>query len=316
MQQDIEAKLALPRVDVDELFASIPEEAAGNFSHSYAAARASSSSAHMQGIEGFEDEDLELQRALQASLGGGDYGDYIPQRFAPPPQQHPSRTSTGVPIQREYEVIESDDEDMPDQVTAEPEAGPVDPVAASMARQRAIMERMQRAQELALQEQYEGEVARMNAAAQMRRARGDEEDEDEMLRRAIAESEAMAQTQGSGQSSPDEDAPAAAAAAPQEHPAWRQHRVYDDEDEELQAALRASLETVPPGFRVPSPPPVVPQRSSQESTPPAQVPSPPPLQRQASSDIETESEADTAEAEPEQLSMEEIRRRRLARFGG
>ena len=119
----------------------------------------------------------------------------------------------------------------------------------------------------------------------------------------------------------EDDAPRQPARAP----TWQQHRVYDDEDEELQAALRASLETVPEGFRMPSPPPIPApvRRASQQSTPqavtppvPAHPPSqPPPLERQASEDFETESEG-TAEPEPEQLSMEEIRRRRLARFGG
>lgn len=282
----------------------------------------------MHGVEGLEDEDVELQRALQASLGGGDYGDYIPQRFgsaARGRQQPPSRTSSRIPIQREYEVIDSDDEDIvipPAHADPEPEPEPVDPVAASMARQRAIMEHMQRAQQYALQEQYQDEIARMNAAARLRQARGgDDEDEAEMLRRAIAESEAMAQAQGSSHAPQDEDEDEeedATAPPPRAPPAWHQHRVYDDEDQELQAALRASMETVPPGFRVPSPQPVIPQRPSQESTPPAQTSPPPPplLQRQASSDIETESEGDATEAEPEQLSMEEIRRRRLARFGG
>ncbi|RDX42061.1 hypothetical protein OH76DRAFT_146914 [Lentinus brumalis] len=331
IQRDIEAPLALPRVEADHLIASIPEEAAGNFSSTYPGA-GGSSSAH--GIEGFEDEDMELQAALQASLAGGDYGAYIPQRFggssAPALPQLPSRTSSGVPIQRHHEVIDvdedDDDEDLDFEMRAEPETEHEDPVEASMARQRAVMERMRRAQEYALQDTYENEATQIEALARMRQARrgAEDEDEDEMLRRAIAESEAMAQAQGSGSgrgSQEGDDAPGAApalapAVAPNA-PAWHAHRVYDDEDQELQAALRASLETVPPGFRVPSPPPVVAaSRPSQPSTPPAQVLQPPPLQRQASSEtIKTESEGDAPEPEPE-LSPEEIRRRRLARFGG
>ncbi|RPD54755.1 Josephin-domain-containing protein [Lentinus tigrinus ALCF2SS1-6] len=327
IQRDIEAPIALPRVEADQLFATIPEEAAGNFSYNYSATR-SSSSAH--GIEGFEDEDMELQAALQASLAGGDYGEYIPQRIggisAHAPQQPPSRTSSGVPIQRDPEIIEPDedeDEDDDFEMRGGPEVEPMDPVAASMARQRAVMERMRRAQEYALQNTYENEAAEIEALARMRQARrgADEEDEDEMLRRAIAESEAMARAQGSGQGSQEEDddapapAPALAQSAP---PAWHQHRVYDDEDQELQAALRASLETVPPGFRVPSPPPIASSRSSPSEvpTPPAQSLQPPAIKRQPSSEsIKTESETDAPEPEPE-LSPEEIRRRRIARFGG
>ena len=147
-----------------------------------------------------------------------------------------------------------------------------------------------------------------------------------MLRRAIAESEAMAQAQaqssgsGSGSGSGPGSRDDGGTHTPQAAPSWQQHRVYDDEDEELQAALRASLETVPAGFRVPSPPPVsappAPQPVAappQERTPDALAP--PPIERQPSSEFETESEADSEAMEAEQPSLEEIRRRRLAKFG-
>ena len=323
IQRDIDASLALPRVEVDQLFATIPEEGAGNFSYNYSSARGSSS-AH--GIAGWEDEDMELQAALQASLSGGDYGEYIPQRFAGASTrapQPPSRTSSGIPIRREVVEADDDEDDEDFEMRAEPGAEPADPVAASMARQRAIMDRMRRVQEAALQDTYENEAAQIDVLARMRQARrgAEEEDEDEMLRRAIAESEAMARAQGSGQGSEEGDgnAPAPAPApAPSAPPAWHAHRVYDDEDEELQAALRASLETVPADFRVPSPPPVAPSRPPppQQPTPAAQSLQPPQIQRQPSSEsIKTESEDDAPEPEPE-LSPEEIRKRRLARFGG
>ena len=97
-----------------------------------------------------------------------------------------------------------------------------------------------------------------------------------------------------------------------------EHRVYDDDDEAFQAALRASLEDVPPGFRIPSPPP------RPERPPAPAVPEPAPPQPQVDipqeehePDTETESETESNILEqPEEVSMEEMRRRRLARFGG
>ncbi len=335
---------------VDELFAYI-EEPTGHHSHSYAAA-ASSSQPH---VEGFEDEDMELQAALQASLGGGDYGDYIPQRFAtsdvpsPLPQQLPSHR---VPTRRVYEdVIEVDDDEEEEdsgahvrtQARVQEQPEPEDQVLASMARQRAVMEQMRREQEVALQEQYEVEIARIEAAARARGAAGapsgagvgeGHEDEDAMLRRVMAESEALARAQGSGSSpgfsfgsSPgelDEGGAATPHGAPAPAPTWRAHRVYDDEDAEFQAALRASLETVPAGFRVPSPPPIAsppvvvppPSSSVQEQVRDAEALVPPPIQRQPSSDVETESEVESEGAQAVQPSLEEVRRMRLARFGG
>ncbi|KAI0645966.1 Josephin-domain-containing protein [Trametes meyenii] len=330
VQRDPEGPLGIPRIEADELAASIPESAAGTFSRPAAAP----SSAHT--YEGFEDEDMELQAALQASLAGGAYdGPAFPHFSAAQPAAS-TRTHTSYPSgpsyaraasaaapSDNYEVLQRDSDEELDDDMAEPPPPSAsisaDPVAASMARQRAIMERMQRAQEAALQEQYEDEVARFDAARTRQPAAGSAraEEEDEMLRRAIAESEAMAQEHAARQPT-DSDAATGTeegAAPAQQQPAWHQHRVYDDEDEELQAALRASLETVPEGFRVPSPPPVIPPRLAPEPTAPAaSTLQPPPIQRQPSSEFETESEAESAE--PEQLSMEEIRRRRLARFGG
>ena len=379
IQRDPAAPLALPRTTVDEMFGYI-EEPTGHHSHSYAAAAAAGASSSQPHIEGFEDEDMELQAALQASLGGGDYGDYLPQRFpsslAPgsiPQQQQQQlpRGLSGMPMERTYDdVIEVEDEDedamgahVLTHTRVQQQHEPADQVLASMARQRAVMEQMRREQEVALQEQYEEEIARIEAAARARRAAGadasanpegdpEEEDEDAMLRRAMAESEAMAQTYGSGPSSnpnrgsgsppaalddgggadTPHGAPAPASASgsgPSQ--AWLQHRVYDDEDAELQAALRASLETVPAGFRVPSPPPIptppaaaaaaaaaVSSLGVQEQGRDAEALVLPPAQihRQPSSDVETESDAGSEAAQAVQPSLEEIRRMRLARFGG
>ncbi|KAL1941962.1 hypothetical protein VTO73DRAFT_6492 [Trametes versicolor] len=325
VQRDPEGPLALSRTEADEFAADISESAAGNFT-SRPTASASRSAHPFAGVEGLEDEDMELQAALQASLSGGTYK---PPAFSFTSTRHTafqSSSSTSysrvaaasapAAVQPDYEVISDDDDEdyIPDPPTRAAEAVPEDPVAASMARQQALLKRMQRDQQAALQEQYEEEIARFQAGTRGSQppsgpSRG--EDEDEMLRRAIAESEALAQGQASGAEQAGEPP------APPAPPAWHQHRMYDDEDVELQAALRASLEGVPEGFRVPSPPPIVhpPPASHPSATSASAALQPPQIQQQASSDVDTESEADVEEP-PEELSMEEIRRRRLARFGG
>ncbi|KAI0820036.1 Josephin-domain-containing protein [Trametes gibbosa] len=350
IQRDPEGPLALPRTDADELAASIPEHAAGRFTSSAATARGphapgASSANPLAGVEGFEDEDMELQAALQASLSGGDYGSppfsfsstqpggaspqsstsYQPMIVPPSAPSAASPAAPPPPPERNYVVVEDDEDDDDDVVVphqtsrATANAGePLDPVAASTARQRATLERMRHAQEVALQEQYEDEIARFQAGTggSARPLPPRREEEDEMLRRALAESEAMAlaQAHARARTPPDTAAGGESASAAPPTPAWLRHRVYDDEDQELQAALRASLETVPEGFRALSPPPA---SALPVAQPPASLaPPPPPIQRQPSEDVETESEADGPEPEPEQPSAEEIRRRRLARFGG
>jgi ataxin-3 len=121
--------------------------------------------------------------------------------------------------------------------------------------------------------------------------------------------------------------------------------VVDDEDAELQAALRASLEGLPSGFIVPSSPPITPKRiihttelSRQREREDAERAA----AFQRSGQISSSSAQDWDEDEEEEdgdepsragkgkvrasvgspppveesLSMDEIRRRRLARFGG
>jgi ataxin-3 len=137
------------------------------------------------------------------------------------------------------------------------------------------------------------------------------EEEEEMLRRAIAESEAMARE---GQTSTRETE-----LVPVHQPHHATDRVYDDDDPELQAALQASLqpshewEEIPPHLlQLPTP-----LQMPKQTTP---------AQGQISTDdtvndTDTASETD-ATTEPEtdiverDVSMEEMRRRRLARFEG
>lgn len=284
-------------------------------------------------MEGFEDEDMELQAALQASLMGATslgssgygYADANADRRTayPAPVTAASAdpifgTDSGreTPVQRRrgYGMLAQDmDEDIEETeetsgadlgrgaAAASLSAG-VDPIAASRARSQAYMEVMRRQQEAALRHTFdEGAVGRQ------RDARAEQEEAE--LMRAIEESRRAHEARGEA----GEEAPAAEeeVAAPTE--VLGHDRVYDDEDAELQAALRASLETVPDGFRMPNTPPHLPSPFVPISHPP-----PDQVQRLQEDEFETESEAETGSvADPEpQMSMEEMRRKRLAKFGG
>ncbi|EMD37847.1 hypothetical protein CERSUDRAFT_114490 [Gelatoporia subvermispora B] len=330
VQIDPEDPIALPRTEADELAASIPESSmtSGNRQSS------ASSQPHAETVIGFEDEDMELQAALQASLVGAShafpsvpssgFAAAVPASFGLEPPAV-SRRPFGIgganaPIQ-----VEDDDEDF---TPGTPSASaPYDPVAASMARNRVLMERMRREQEAALREGYDEEIARFGPQTAQRRAAQSDEDEDEMFRRALAESEALARAARSARGTSnepievpddDEDIVEVSPAQPRAPQSSLYDRVYDDEDAELQAALKASMEGLPEGFTVPDTPPTRPQ-------PPPSVPAIttaviPPVQERTPSghESEYESEADSAVEQPpsEELSLEEIRRRRLARFGG
>ncbi|KAI0316262.1 Josephin-domain-containing protein [Amylostereum chailletii] len=311
IQKNPLAPLALPRTQADNMAATCPPPSSSSIPQN------STTRSH-EVVDGFEDEDYELQAAIQASMGGN---------FDP--SQWPRFASSGedVEIPRVQDTIAAPS--LPGSFPSSSTTVPDDPVAASMARNRVFLERMQREQEFALREQYEGEVStRFGAPGHPGRGvvpQQDEEDEDEMLRRAIAESEALAQAEGHGRVNDEEDEdedveipdaplPRAGAAA--------SNRVYDDDDAELQAALKASLESMPPDFKVPDTPPrsVLPALLA-----PALAPVPPttaPLSPAAHSAddymSETETEAETEPHPPpqEDVSVEEMRRRRLARFGG
>ncbi|KZT10685.1 Josephin-domain-containing protein [Laetiporus sulphureus 93-53] len=328
VQVDPDALLALPRTSADHLAAVIPDQPSVRPSRT--AGSSSQAAPSAQSLEGFEDEDMELQAALQASLMGMNTEYEYPHTHTsvPAPLSSlpgiPSRgifTSTHRFDQNEQTPqlappplipIQGDDDDEIE-AESEPEqleAVNTDPVAASMARNRAFLQAMQREQEAALQEGYPAQMARFQA-----RHTAEQEEEEEMLRRAIAESEAMARERKEV-AEDEQQAPSQSASAS----VYDEPRVYDDEDAELQAALKASLESVPEGFTMPETPPPRPPQSLPSASTSAPAAPPPPLQREPSTKsesegFETESEAEI-EPPQEQLSMEEIRRRRLARFGG
>ncbi|BEJ13536.1 hypothetical protein CspHIS471_0307100 [Cutaneotrichosporon sp. HIS471] len=97
------------------------------------------------------------------------------------------------------------------------------------------------------------------------------------------------------------------------------NRSYDDEDEALQAALRASMEDVPDGYVMPELSPLnavpPPRPSAQQPDPPVaapEAPSPAPVPSETHEDsIMDDTDDDEPAHEP---SPEELRRARLARF--
>jgi len=204
----------------------------------------------------------------------------------------------------------------------------VDPVSASMERNRIIMERMRQEQEAALREQYEDEIAQFGQGQERdppQRREAGVEDEDELFRKAMEESLAELRARAgddvemtTSDDKEDDDAPAA---RPNTH---TMHRVYDDDDAELQAALKASLETMPSGFTLPPSAPPLPLQRLTNDPPSAETSASQTVEEsEAETETETETETDaegvsgeTAQATREEVSIEEMRRRRLAKFGG
>ena len=222
-----------------------------------------------------------------------------------------------------------------------------------MARNQVVLERMRREQEAALREHYHDEVSRleqMPTGSMSRSGVGSRvNEEEEQIRRAIAASAEMARGQGlelgRAQTGSDDAGTRARSdhaeqAEASRHDRMHGGRVYDDEDAELQAALQASLETAPPGIHTPTPPRASDSPMRRPPLPAAASRAAPRLGTELLSndtnvhDDEDEDEddlyfyddEDTAAEETlsetagpedaEDVNMEEMRRRRLARFGG
>ncbi|CAE6374483.1 unnamed protein product [Rhizoctonia solani] len=308
---------------------------------------------------GFENEDMQLQRALQASIAAG-YGGGSIYDF---PEEPPATSSTSVPRpsslglgyggdtsrssgpqSRRTPVPVADDPPSP-QFDAD------DPVAASAVRARLRLEQMQREQAAAMQGLGGGyetvdldpaiATRRKEAQDRVRRAR---EEEEEQIRQAMEES-----LKSHEQSASDEDL--SQYGTPPTVPGGfgaTGNRNYDDEDAQLQAALRASLEThatsgAPPVSvapqRVPAPraptaaapqapSPRVPAPSASTSVPASRTalassaPTTKPAEESEDEDEEEDEEEAPASKSPEVevkaevADPDELRRRRLARFGG
>jgi Ataxin-3 len=181
-----------------------------------------------------------------------------------------------------------------------------DPVLASQERNRSMLDRMRQEQEQAQRELWESGYHRPDTP----------EDEDEILKRAIAESEAFARASSSSEPSGAQDDPSGLTAP--EFSRRDHHRVYDDEDADLQAALRASLEDGPVDVPMTTPislptPTKKPIPGELETTSGLQLPSST-IPEDAPSPSEESVTEQEASSEP--VDFEEMRRRRLARFGG
>lgn len=256
-------------------------------------------------VEGFEDEDLELQAALQASLMDGAGADLVlPTHTLPPSRQQPS---------------------FPPGLGASGLTDPDDPVAASLARNRAMLARMQAQQAQALREGYEEEAARIdviNRARQRAEARGmqmavddddgDEDDEDyepsdfehdhRQRNTPPIPQDDMEQTDEARWGEPLQLPPPIPRliTRPARRPSPPDIGSDQDQDLDLAAAIRASLEDDSMGN---------PEHSrgastaNQSATPLGQAP------RESASQVEE------VEAQ-EEVSIDEMRRKRLARFGG
>ena len=342
-QIDPSAPVALPRTEADEIASTLPEPR-GTLSsmQSFPSLLAENSSVasasiHNRSTEGadFEDEDYEFQAALQASLMGPGLSDsynYQSPPLAPPPLP---RASARLPLPDPHTPSSSNSgADTPTSESPADQLTDLDPVAASMERNRLVLQRMKQEQEYAQRELWAENAAGHDAAAlearRLERQR-EEEEEAELLRRAIEESEATARAEGHAQNiDEDEDDNDDMDFEPLVRPTARQnvypsmgqvssHSVYDDDDAELQAALRASLEHVPEGWE----PPVL---------PPHQAPGPPPASNEntgsklqhdkddAGSVVSDETNATStdniaSDVPVEAVSVDELRRRRLARFG-
>ncbi|KAG0704493.1 Josephin-domain-containing protein [Suillus ampliporus] len=291
-QIDPDARSQLPHVDADDIASTFPDPT-------------SASSAARDDVEpGFENEDMELQAALQASLmGAGE-----PSGSWPLPGSYlPTQARLSASDIRGSSSSSSTRGAMPGIPPNQDPYGnaDVDPITASMERGRILMERMRREQELGFRQQYEEEVARFGGRQPPYGPQGDG-NEDEHIHRPIADSLAERRARGDFDDDDSEDSdyvPTPEARIP--NSMGQQDRVYDDDDADFQAALRASLESAPAEFTT-LPVQPLPTRQS-----PSHISSP-----FEDSEIDSQSEADTSTIREEALNMEEMRRRRLARFGG
>ncbi|KAK0454825.1 Josephin-domain-containing protein [Armillaria borealis] len=318
-QTNPSAPLGLPRVDADDLATIVSESGVSgrSLSSSYPTGTSHPTAATSHDFEGLEDEDYDLQAALQASLMAGSSSDYPMMDFNPPAL---ARSDMPLPRGSWSPMDHSSGGQTPTDTS-------LDPVAASTARNQQLLQRMTAEQQYAQRELWgEGHTGRQD------------DNDDEELRRAIAESEAMARAEGHGRSEDEEveddiEDHASSTVLPNfGQPALVSRgsgdRVYDDDDAELQAALKESLAQVPDGW-------VAPEAFQEPSLrPPAPVAAPTtinPHQPTSSTltdmqDVEStqsdDGDSTVASSEPaeapsqEAVSIEEMRRRRLAKFGG
>ncbi|KAG6831744.1 hypothetical protein H0H92_007896 [Tricholoma furcatifolium] len=323
-QIDPSAPVAVPRTVADEIASTLPEPSSsrpGTRSNKVLASTSTSSGPIP--VEGLEDEDYELQAALQASLMGNrlnsttaEHASRFANSFAPIFSDVSQQSSSGHVVDTGPPVggDENNDEEIHEYL---------DPVAASMARSNLMLQRMRAQQEFAQRELWaEGGASQPDAAGiarQLERQR-DEEREAEELRRAIAESEALAQIGGTNTENEENSSSTRPGPDPlQGSRSGRDvgNRVYDDDDADLQAALKASLEQVPQGWQFPelSPQPTPPYLPAHPTASYSAISQPKHIEEDGNSELSEEAEHSQIETPVEAVSMDELRRRRLAKFG-
>ncbi|KZT58914.1 Josephin-domain-containing protein [Calocera cornea HHB12733] len=211
-------------------------------------------------------------------------------------------------------------------------------LAESVARSTAALQRFRMSSAEELPGTTPGTSRKRNAGsdagAPKRRRTAGENEEEELIRRALAASrgEEIAYLEEDDEEDVGDgldDFDLGSFGPGDSKAAMRPHdRVLDDEDLELQAALRASLEDPSVGALT-VPEDIVPVRrdlsgsATPASAPTARVPDPsvaPPTVAVSTEDsmeeVGQEREETEPETEPAEPSLEEVRRRRLARFGG
>lgn len=275
---------------------------------------------------GFEDEDMELQAALQASLGGE-----VP--FPPMQDTVPNTASASDPLNEAQSSME-----------------------ASRARSRAIMERMRREQEAALRNTYDEEIdERFGQGSNTSRFEGlpvDEEDDENANPFQVGTRTSTSRSVRTARQSTDNALQRALEASREDDDTGRRVRqrrqatpplpepeavadtfaghtgVYDDDDAELQAALQASLAHIPEGFTIPADLPPPSRAADAGHAEPEVTPTGSDLSSLSSlatsttastsvEEDETMSEADAeVQAPAPSVDVDEMRKRRLARFGG
>lgn len=323
----------LPQADADVIAISLASRAPSEAQYPVTVHSPRSSAA-------LEDEDLELQAALQASLDGAAVR--IPM---PTPRPHVAPVASGTAARSPVAPRGFPPSPLisPPPPVPHPSTRPVsqpleNPVAASMARNQLMLERMRREQEAALREHYHDETSRFDhPPSRSRSGLGDRDvqDEEEQLRRAIEESEALAREQGRTHAGSDTAGTtrARSVGAQAEDEPTHGGRVYDDEDAEFQAALQASLESAPPGVHTPDAAATPPRAPAMRRSPlPAASRSGPHTgsydddnEDDDNDDLYSDGEGTATEEtlsdaagppQAEGVNIEEMRRRRLERFGG
>lgn len=283
----------------------------------------------------FEDDDYELQAALQASLMGSRATSEVPNSESATPLLAPprlTRTFAALPPSDPHTPSSSNSgvQTPADGTSMLPqEPNHPDPVAASMERNRLMLQQMRAQQEYAQRELLAETPDAAAMDARWRERQQEEEEEAELLRRVIEESEAMARTEGHAYNADDEDMdiePQGPQTARFDVLQTMGHtatdRVYDDDDAELQAALKASLEHVPEGWelpqlpshRTPAPPSALPEMSNQNTNRERERDKDD-VESVLSDETTTSVTDNTVSDTVEPVSVDELRKKRLARFG-